>query len=90
LPITLSPLGPHLTKFLQKKGELSAAKKSAGLITIIEAIEETPPPASASKTPAAEDAVATEAALLKLQLPKLQWSKIQIWRAHFLILIKCF
>jgi hypothetical protein len=29
---------------------------------VIEAIEETPPPASASKTPAAEDATATEAA----------------------------
>jgi hypothetical protein len=67
LPITLSPLGPHLTKLLQKKGELSPAKKSAGpkrrrIITVIEAIEETPPPASASKTPAAEDATAIEAA----------------------------
>jgi hypothetical protein len=67
LPITLSPLGPHLTKLLQKKGELSAVKKSAGpkrrrIITVIEAIEETPPPASASKTPTAEDAAATEAA----------------------------
>jgi hypothetical protein len=54
-------------KLLQKKGELSAAKKSAGLkrwriINVIEAIEETPPPASASKTRAAEDAAATEAA----------------------------
>jgi hypothetical protein len=29
LPIKLSPLGPHLTKLLQKK-EPSAAKKSAG------------------------------------------------------------
>jgi hypothetical protein len=68
LPITLSPLGPHLTKLLHKKGEPSAAKKSAGpkrrrIITVIEAIKETPPPASASKTPAAEDAAATEAAL---------------------------
>jgi hypothetical protein len=67
LPITLSPLGPHLTKLLQKKGEPSAAKKSAGpkrqrIITVIEAIEETPPLASASKTSAAEDAAATEAA----------------------------
>jgi hypothetical protein len=26
LPITLSPLGPHLTKLLQKKGEPSAKK----------------------------------------------------------------
>jgi hypothetical protein len=53
-------------KLLQKKEELSAGKKSAGpkrwrIITVIEAIEETPPPASASKTPAAEDTTATEA-----------------------------
>jgi hypothetical protein len=32
------------------------------IITVIEAIEETPPPASASKTPTAEDATPTEAA----------------------------
>jgi hypothetical protein len=67
LPIKLSPLGPHLTKLLQKKKELSAAKKSAGpkkrrIITVIEAIEETPPLASASKTPAVESATAAEAA----------------------------
>jgi hypothetical protein len=51
LPIKLSPLGPHLTKLLQKKEEPSSAKKSVGpkrrrIITVIEAIEETPPPAS--------------------------------------------
>jgi hypothetical protein len=68
LPIKLSPLGPHLTKLLQKKGELSTAKKSAGpkkrrIITVIEAIEETPLPASASKiTPAVEGTAAAEAA----------------------------
>jgi hypothetical protein len=67
LPIKLSPLGPLLTKLLQKK-EPSAVKKSAGpkkwrIITVIEAIEETPPPASATKiTPATEDTAATEAA----------------------------
>jgi hypothetical protein len=69
LPIKLSPLGPHLTKLLQKKKkkEPSAAKKSAGpkrrrIITVIEAIEETPPPASASKiTPDVEGATAAEA-----------------------------
>jgi hypothetical protein len=67
LPIKLSPLGPHLTKLLQKKKEPSAAKKSAGpkrrrIIIVIEAIEETPPPASTPKiTPAAEVATATEA-----------------------------
>jgi hypothetical protein len=63
----------------------SAGPKRQRIITVIEAIEETPPPASASKTLAAKDATATEAAPPKLQLPK-----IQIWRAHFLILIKCF
>jgi hypothetical protein len=68
LPIKLSPLGPYLTKLLQKKKEPSTAKKSAGpkrrrIITVIEAIEETPPLASVSKiTPAAEDTTATEAA----------------------------
>jgi hypothetical protein len=30
LPIKLSPLGPHLTKLLQKKKEPSTAKKSVG------------------------------------------------------------
>jgi hypothetical protein len=67
LPIKLSPLRPHLTKLLQKKKEPSAVKKSAGpkkrrIINVTEAIEETPPPASASKTPAVESATATEAA----------------------------
>jgi hypothetical protein len=65
LPIKLSPLGPHLTKLLQKK-EPSTTKKSAGpkkrrIFTVTEAIEETPP-ASASKTPTVESAAATEAA----------------------------
>ena len=68
LLIKLSPLGPHLTKLLQKKEEPSAAKKSTRpkrrrIITVIEAIEETPLMASASKiTPAAEVAIATKAA----------------------------
>jgi hypothetical protein len=48
----LSPLGPQLTKLLQKKGEPSAAKKAVGskkrrIVTVMQAIEETPPPASA-------------------------------------------
>jgi hypothetical protein len=95
LPNKLSPLGPHPMKLLQKKGEPSAVKKSVGpkrqrIITVIEAIEETPPPASASKTPAAENDAATEAAPPKLQLPKLKRSKIQIWRTLFVILIKRF
>jgi hypothetical protein len=67
LPIKLSPLGPHLTELLQKRKEPSAAKKSAGpkkrtIITLIEAIEETPQLTSASKTPAVESATAAEAA----------------------------
>jgi hypothetical protein len=66
LPIKLSPLGPYLTKLLQKKKEPSAEKKPAGpkkwrITTVIEAIEETPPSASASKTPAVESATAAEA-----------------------------
>jgi hypothetical protein len=67
LPIKLSPLGSHLTKLLHKKKDPSAVKKSARpkkrrIITVTEAIEETPLPASASKTPAVESATATEAA----------------------------
>jgi hypothetical protein len=95
LPIKLSPLGLYLTKLLQKKKEPSAAKKSAGpkrrrIITVIEAIEETPPSASASKiTPTLEVATATEAAPTEATTTELQRPKTQIWRAHFLILIKC-
>jgi hypothetical protein len=69
LPIKLlSPLGPELTKLLQKKDEPSAAKKAVGrknqrIVTVMQAIEETPLPASASKiTPATEVATSTEAA----------------------------
>jgi hypothetical protein len=67
LPIKLSPLGPHLTKLFQKKKEPSITKKAAGpkkrrIITVTEVIDETPPPASASKAPAIESATATEAA----------------------------
>jgi hypothetical protein len=69
LPIKLlSSLGPELTKLLQKKDEPSAAKKAVGqkkqrIVTVMQAIEETAPPASASKiTPAVEVAIATEVA----------------------------
>jgi hypothetical protein len=67
LPIKLSPLGPHLTKLFQKEKEPSAAKKPAEpkkrrIIHVVEVIDQTPPPASASKTPAVEGTVATEAA----------------------------
>jgi hypothetical protein len=56
LPIKLlSPLGPELTKLLQKKDEPSATKEKADgqkkrrIITIMQAIERTPSLASASK-----------------------------------------
>jgi hypothetical protein len=64
LPLKLSPLGPQLMKLLQKKEEPTAIKKPAEkrrrIITVIDAIEETPPSVSVSKTPAAE-AAPTEA-----------------------------
>jgi hypothetical protein len=62
LPVKLlSPLGPELMKLLQKKDELSAIKKKADvqkkkqrIVTVMQAIERTPPLASASKiTPVA-------------------------------------
>jgi hypothetical protein len=61
LPNKLSPLGPKLMKLLQKKKEPLAAEKPTEpkkqrIITVIEAIEETPPPASAPKTAAAKAA----------------------------------
>jgi hypothetical protein len=66
LPLKLSPLGPQLMKLLQKKEEPVAIKKPVEkrrrIITVFDAIKETPPLASASKTPAAEDTAATEAA----------------------------
>jgi tRNA A37 N6-isopentenylltransferase MiaA len=63
LPNKLSPLGPELMKLLQKKKEPSIVEKPAEpkkrrIITVIEAIEETPPSASAPKTAAAEAAPA--------------------------------
>jgi hypothetical protein len=67
LPNKLSPLGPHLTKLLQKKKEPLATKKSIGpkkrrIIIVTEAIEETLRPASALKAPAVESDASTEAA----------------------------
>ena len=63
LPNKLSPLGPELMKLLQKKKEPSDAEKPAEpkkrrIITVIEAIEETPPSASVPKTAAAKAAPA--------------------------------
>jgi hypothetical protein len=67
LPIKLSPLGPHLTKLFQKEKEPSVAKKpdepkKRRIIHVVEVIEQTPPLASASKTPAIESTAAAEAA----------------------------
>jgi hypothetical protein len=66
LPLKLSPLGPQLMKLLQKKEEPAAIKKPTEkrrrIITVFDAIEETPPLVSVSKTPAAEDTATTEAA----------------------------
>jgi hypothetical protein len=67
LPVKLSPLGPHLTKLFQKDKEPAQTKKAARpkkqrIITVTEAIEGTPPQASASKAPAVESTTATEAA----------------------------
>jgi hypothetical protein len=61
LPNKLSPLGLELMKLLQKKKKPLAAEKPAEpkkrrIITVIEAIEETPPSASAPKTAAVEAA----------------------------------
>jgi hypothetical protein len=66
LPVKLSPLGPHLTKLFQKDKEPAKTKKAARpkkqrIITVTEAIEGTPPQASAPKTPAVESTTATEA-----------------------------
>jgi hypothetical protein len=56
LPVKLlSPLGAELTKFLQKKDQLSAAKEKAEgqkkrrIVNVMQAIERTPPSASASR-----------------------------------------
>jgi hypothetical protein len=67
LPIKLSPLGPHLTKLFQKDKEPAKTKKAARpkkqrIITVTEAIEGTPPQASAPKAPSVESTTATEAA----------------------------
>jgi hypothetical protein len=66
LPVKLSPLGPQLTKLFQKEKEPVKTKKAARpkkqrIITVTEAIEGTPPQASALKAPAVESTIATEA-----------------------------
>jgi hypothetical protein len=66
LPIKLSPLAPQLTKLFQKEKEPSATESPAKLkkrriIQVADVIHQTPPSASASKIPIAEDAGAAEA-----------------------------
>jgi hypothetical protein len=66
LPVKLSPLGPYLTKLFQKDKEPAKTKKAGRpkkqrIITVTEAIEGTPPQASAPKAPAVESTTATEA-----------------------------
>jgi hypothetical protein len=69
LPIKLlNPLGPELTKFLQKKDQPSAAKEKAEgqkkrrIVNVMQAIERTPPSASASRMVPAASAEAEAAA----------------------------
>jgi hypothetical protein len=67
LPVKLSPLGPHLTKLFQKEKEPSVEKKpdepkKRRIIHVVEIIEQTPPLASASKTPTIESTTTAEAA----------------------------
>jgi hypothetical protein len=61
LPIKLlSPLGPQLTRLLQKK---AVEPKKQRIVTVMQAIEETPSPTSASKiTPTAKVGASAEAA----------------------------
>jgi hypothetical protein len=86
LPIQLlSPLRPQLAKLLQKKDEPLAAKKAVGpkrrrIVMVMQAIEETPPSASASKYHQLPEL---------LRLPKVRLPKLPTWRARYLILIKC-
>jgi hypothetical protein len=67
LHVKLSPLGPHLMKLFQKEKEPSMAKKpdepkKRRIIHVVEVIEQTPPLASVSKSPAIESTAAAEAA----------------------------
>ena len=89
LPNKLSPLGPELMRLLQKKKEPSAAEKPAEpkkqrIITVIEAIEETP----YRHRPQRRKQQQPKLLPPKLLLLKLQQLKPQIWKTHSLILMK--
>jgi hypothetical protein len=64
---------PQLTKLLQKKDEPSATKKAKGpkkwrIVTVMQAIEETPPSASVSKMTPVAEATTAEASNLETTL----------------------
>jgi hypothetical protein len=92
LPLKLSPLGPQLMKLLQKKEEPAAIKKPAEkrrrIITVFDAIEETPPPALASKTPAAKATAATEAVPAEAATAEAETAEDTNQEGTFLILIR--
>jgi hypothetical protein len=79
LPIKLlSPLGPELTKILQKKDEPSATKKKADgrkkrrIVNVMQAIERTPLLASTSKIAPIASAEATAEADTSAEAAKLE------------------
>jgi hypothetical protein len=93
LPIKLlTPLGPELTKLLQKKDEPSATKKADGqkkrrIVTVMQAIERTPPLASASKiTPIASAEATTEENTSAEAAAAAETANLEV---HFLELINC-
>jgi hypothetical protein len=93
LPIKLlSPLGPELAKFLQKKDKPSATKKADGqkkrrIVTVMQAIERTPPSASASKITHIASVEATAEANASAEAAAA--AKPPTLRVHFLELINC-
>jgi hypothetical protein len=94
LPLKLSPLGPQLMKLLQKKEEPTAIKKPAekgeGLLPLLMLLKRRHRRPRCQKHRLPKTLQLLRLPPLKLQLPKLRRPKIQIWRALFLILIRCF
>jgi hypothetical protein len=95
LPITLSPLGPHLTKLLQKKGSPRQRRSLLGqkggeLLLLLKPLKKHHRRPRRQKHQLPKTLQLPKLSPPKLQLPKLKRPKIQIWRALFLILIKCF
>jgi hypothetical protein len=94
LPLKLSPLGPQLMKLLQKKEEPMAikkpAKKGEGSLLLLMLLKRRHRQPRRQKHRLLKTLQFPRLPPLKLQLPKLRRPKIQIWRALFLILIRCF